>query len=239
MTPDTVQTRIGTLNFVDGVPTAETTQKRLRQSRLPARRGSLPQLHSRHVDRSDAPAATPSCGATSSTPGHHLRSVDRFQSAVAHAATPTPCTASVVPRPRDAMVRPSSRFRRAAGRARSTTRSSASSSTWACPAPMRGKGGKYLIVPAGYKGDAAEGREGRRRVLRRAFAVVRELADPARLPRRRQAGRGVEDVPRKASRSIRSARRRIRRRWSSSTARRCRSTRSTPTTSSSTKSSTT
>jgi hypothetical protein len=27
MTPDTVQTRIGTLNFVDGVPTVETTQK--------------------------------------------------------------------------------------------------------------------------------------------------------------------------------------------------------------------
>ena len=27
MTPDTVETRIGTLNFVDGVPTAETTQK--------------------------------------------------------------------------------------------------------------------------------------------------------------------------------------------------------------------
>ena len=26
LTPDTVQTRIGTLNFVDGVPTAETTQ---------------------------------------------------------------------------------------------------------------------------------------------------------------------------------------------------------------------
>jgi len=27
LTPDTVQTRIGTLNFVDGIPTAETTQK--------------------------------------------------------------------------------------------------------------------------------------------------------------------------------------------------------------------
>src|SRR5262245_35695149 len=27
MTPDTVETRIGTLKFVDGVPTAETTQK--------------------------------------------------------------------------------------------------------------------------------------------------------------------------------------------------------------------
>ena len=27
MTPDTVETRIGTLNFVDGVPTAETAQK--------------------------------------------------------------------------------------------------------------------------------------------------------------------------------------------------------------------
>jgi hypothetical protein len=26
MTPDKVETRIGTLNFVDGVPTAETTQ---------------------------------------------------------------------------------------------------------------------------------------------------------------------------------------------------------------------
>lgn len=27
LTPNTVQTRIGTLNFVDGVPTAETAQK--------------------------------------------------------------------------------------------------------------------------------------------------------------------------------------------------------------------
>ncbi len=44
----------------------------------------------------------------------------------------------------------------------------------------------------------AEGRETGRRILRRALAIARELADPARIPRGRQAGRGVEDVPRRA-----------------------------------------
>ncbi len=38
MTPDTVATRIGTLKFVDGVPTDETVASRLRQSRFPPRR---------------------------------------------------------------------------------------------------------------------------------------------------------------------------------------------------------
>ena len=157
MTPDTVETRIGTLKFVDGVPTDETTQNGLRPSRLPARRRGLPQLHPGRVDRSDAPGQRRD-GRDQEQPGRHLRSAARFQSAVPHRQHRhrlLHASFSIWRR----TGRPSSRFRPAAGPARSTTRSSASSSTWAAPAPTAGKGGKYLIVPADYKGDAAEGRK--------------------------------------------------------------------------------
>ena len=45
-TPDIVQTRIGTLNFSDGLPDADTVQEGLRQPRFRSRRGSLPVGHS-------------------------------------------------------------------------------------------------------------------------------------------------------------------------------------------------
>ena len=41
MTPDPVPTRLGTLTFVDGVPTAETARIALRQPGLPQGRGSV------------------------------------------------------------------------------------------------------------------------------------------------------------------------------------------------------
>ena len=55
------------------------------------------------------------------------------------------------------------------------------------PGPDQGKGGKYLIVPPDTRANSQK-----ERLLRCAFPIVRELADPSRLPRRRQAGRGVE-----------------------------------------------
>ena len=109
----------------------------LRQSRLPARRRGLPQLHSRRVRRSDAPGQRRN-GRDQEQPGRHLRPVAGFQSAVPHRQHRHRLlhASSSTWRPTG---RPSSRFRPAADPARSTTRSSASSSTWAGPAPTRAR----------------------------------------------------------------------------------------------------
>ena len=137
MTPDKVETRIGTLNFVDGVPTAETTQKVYDNLDLPARRGGLPQLHPCHFPRSD-PAGQGRTRRDQEQPGGHLRPTDGLQSALPHRQH----RHRLLHRPSSTwrrMGRPWSRFRPAAARARWTTPSSASSSTWARPDRTRAR----------------------------------------------------------------------------------------------------
>ena len=58
------------------------------------------------------------------------------------------------------------------------------------PGPDAGKGGKYLIVPAGYKGELPKDKkDGGEYFVARSPSYVNWLR-PARLPRGRQARRG-------------------------------------------------
>ena len=232
LTPDTVETRIGTLKFVDGVPTDETDAEGLRPPRLPAWRGGVPQLHPGRLDRSDCGWAASNCGATKSNQAvifdqlldsnplfltgntdtvYCFASLDLETDGPTVVEIPPGCGPGTV---NDAFFRFVDRHGH--------------------PRPRPGQGRQVPDRPAPLQGRVPKDK-GRRRVLRRALAVVRELADPARLPRGRQAGRGVEDVPRglkiyplsKAGNPPA---------MEFINGRRCRSTRSTPTTSSSTRS---
>ena len=196
MTPDTVETRIGTLKFVDGVPTAGDHAEGLRQPRLPARRRGVPQLHSRGFPRSASGWATSSWVRRKSQPGCHLRSTAGFQSAVAHGQhghrlllspsstceTDGPTVVEVPPGCGPGTVDDAFfRFVIDMG----------------APGPDRARAASTSSSLPTTRASFRRTRR-RRRVFRRALAVLRELAGPARLPGRRQAGRGVEDVPRRA-----------------------------------------
>lgn len=82
MTPNEVKTRIGTLNFVDGVPTTDTT--RLVYDHLDFLRGvEVPQFHTRGITRGDSPGEC-FAGSEEQSSRRDLRSVAGFQSAPAH-----------------------------------------------------------------------------------------------------------------------------------------------------------
>ena len=154
MTPDTVQTRIGTLKFVDGVPTDRDAAEGLRQPRLPARRRGVPQLHSRGLARSDAPGPGER-GATKSNQAvifdqlmdsnpllltgntdtvYCLAFLDLEADGPTVVEIPPGCGPGTV---NDAFFR----FVIDMG----------------APGPDRGKGGKYLIVPTSVQGRVAQG----------------------------------------------------------------------------------
>ena len=115
MTPDTVETRIGTLKFFDGLPTDETVAESLRPSRLSARRRGVPQLHPGHVDGSDSPRR----GGARSAKSNQAIIFDQLMDSNSLFLTPNTdtvyCFASSIWR---RTVRRSSRFRPVAGRAR-------------------------------------------------------------------------------------------------------------------------
>ena len=187
MTPDTVETRIGRLEFVDGVPTAATTA---------AVYDHLDFLRGVEVFLNFIPATSMEglrlgnveLGATRSNQVADLRPAARFGAADADGEHRYRLLQRVS-RPRD----------RRADRRRD-------------PAGLRPGYGQRCVLPLRHRhGDSrTRPRQGRqvphrsrqlrrrtagRRLLRFAIAVVRELADPAGIPGGRQAGRGVEDVP--------------------------------------------
>ncbi len=85
-------------------------------------------------------------------PGRHLRSVDGFQSALPHGQHRHGLLLRV-PRPGNGRAdgrRDPARLRAGHGERRILP---LRRWTWASPARTQGKGGKYLIVPASYKGD--------------------------------------------------------------------------------------
>ncbi len=150
-TPDTVQTRIGTLKFSDGLPDADTVQEGLRQPRFRSRRGSLPGWACRRPIRPGPPS-----GALS-------KPASRRIGALASPRTLADAGA-LVPDPEhgrglylgDAST---SRMGRWCCRchpvcwASSTTLTGAGSTTSDLTGPDQGKGGKYLVVPPDYKGE--------------------------------------------------------------------------------------
>ena len=188
LTPDTVETRIGTLTFVDGVPTAETAQKvydnldflrgvEVFLNFIPA--ASIEAMRLGNAER----GATTSHQAVifdqllDSNPLFLTGNTDTvYCSVILDLETDGPTVVEIPPGSGPGTVNDAFfRFVVDMG----------------FPGPDQGKGGKYLIVPARLPGRAPE-----RGIFRRAIPVACELADPSRFPRGWQAGRGVEDVPR-------------------------------------------
>ena len=62
------------------------------------------------------------------------------------------------------------------------------------PGPDAGKGGKYLILPPDYKGEMPKDKKDGGEYFVAQSTVLRELGSAARLPRRRQARCGRQDV---------------------------------------------
>ena len=150
LTPDTVETRIGTLNFVDGVPTAETTQRVYDTSTsCAASRSSSTSFPPRPSKRCAwaspkwaRPRATrPSSSTSCWTPIRCSSPETRTPSIAASMLdleTDGPTVVEVPPGSGPGTVNDAFfRFVVDMGG----------------PGPDQGKGGKYLIVPADYKGE--------------------------------------------------------------------------------------
>ena len=194
MTPDTVESRLGTLKFVDGVPTVETTKALY--DNLDFMRGvevflnfipatSMEALRLGNVDR----GATKSNQAVifdqlmDSNPLFLTGNTDTvYFMGFLDLEADGPTVIEIPPGSGPGTVDDAFfRFVTDMGG----------------PGPDQGKGGKYLIVPEWFKGEPPEGQERRRRVLRRTLAFQGELGRPARIPRGRQTRCGVEDVSRR------------------------------------------
>jgi hypothetical protein len=150
LTPDKVETRIGTLNFVDGVPTAETTQKvydnldflrgiEVFLNFIPA--ASLESMRLGHVEMG-APRSNQAIifdQLLDSNPLFLTGNTDTvYCSVVLDLETDGPTVVEVPPGSGPGTVNDAFfRFVVDMG----------------APGPDRGKGGKYLIVPPGYKGE--------------------------------------------------------------------------------------
>ena len=127
--------------------------------------------------------------------GSHLRPVDGLQSAVAHGNTDTVyCSVFLdLEARRPDRGRDPARLRTGHGQRRVLP----FRHRHGHPRPRAGQGRQVPDRSGVVQRRAAERREAWRRVLRRALTVVREPGHPSRLPRGRQARRGVEDVPRR------------------------------------------
>jgi hypothetical protein len=184
LTPNTVETRIGTLNFVDGVPTAETTRLvydhldflrgvevflnfipaasmegiRLGMARLGATRSNQVVIFDQLMD---------------SNPLFLTGNTDTVYCMVMlDLQADGPTVVEIPPGSGPGTVNDAFfRFVVDMG----------------APGPDKGKGGKYLIVPPGYKGE----------LPKEGYFVARSTSYVNWVPLRgfRQAGRGVEDVP--------------------------------------------
>ncbi len=173
MTPDTVETRLGTLNFVDGVPTAATTQ--LVYDNLDFMRGT--EVFLNFVPACSIEAIRLSFvarGAGKSNQVVHLRRPVRFQPAAADGqhrhrllhrpAGPGGGRAHRRRNPAQLRSRHGERrflpLRRRHGRAR------------AGPGRRRQVPDRARLV----RGRAAQGQDGRRRLFRRPFAVAKSTS---------------------------------------------------------------
>ena len=150
--PDKVETRFGTLNFFDGFPDKTSAEKLFRQPRLPACRAGIPARNS-----SSEPGCRPQCD-PQPWAGEHSRAdlgaAGRFADDRAHRQRQH-CLQLGMGRSQQ-RVRSCSKCRqRCSGR--STTSGSAGSSTSGSPARTRAQGGKYLLLPPGYKGEVPTG----------------------------------------------------------------------------------
>ncbi|RJG06894.1 DUF1254 domain-containing protein [Noviherbaspirillum cavernae] len=150
MTPDTVQTRIGTLNFVDGVPTAETTQKvydnldfirgiEVFLNFIPAASIESIRLGNAEMGATRSNQAVIFDQLLDSNPLLLTGNTDTvYCLAMLDLETDGPTVVEVPPGSGPGTVNDAFfRFVIDMG----------------IPGPDRGKGGKYLIVPAGYKGE--------------------------------------------------------------------------------------
>ena len=187
LTPDRVETRIGTLEFADGFPTEATARAALRPPRLPAGCRGVPQRRAGGVAGGDA-HRDGGGRRHGLPPGRHPR--------------PPAGLGPAVP---DRQHRHRLRVGHPRPRARRPHRRRD-------PARLRPDHRQRRLVPVHHRhGPAGSGsRRGRqvpdrarrlrradpRRVLRVGVAVADQLADPARPARRRQARRADPELPR-------------------------------------------
>ena len=150
MTPDTVETRIGTLNFVDGVPTAETTQKvydnldflrgvEVFLNFIPAASLEAMRLGNAEMGATKSNQAVIFDQLLDSNPLLLTGNTDTvYCSVILDLETDGPTVVEIPPGCGPGTVNDAFfRFVIDMGG----------------PGPDQGKGGKYLIVPAGYKGE--------------------------------------------------------------------------------------
>ena len=222
MTPDRVETRIGTLEFDDGFPTQADGRPAVRPPRLPAGRRGLPQSGCRprrwrRCASAWSSSASPRANQVAivddlldSNPLFLTGNTDTvYVSAILDLERDGPTVIEIPPGCGPTTVNDAwFRFITDMGK----------------PGPDRGQGGKYLIVPPGYDGPRPDGcyvSETPSRINWLISAACSSTGSPRRRPGRSTRG----------SRSTRCRGRTIRRRWSSSPCRARSSTPSTPTTS--------
>lgn len=160
MTPNRVETRIGTLNFVDGVPTAETT--RTLYDHLDFLRGV--EVFLNFVPAASLEALRMSFGDMGATKSHQVLIADKLADSnplFLTGNTDTVYALGLLDLERDGPTV----VEIPAGSGPGTVNDAFFRFVvdMGAPGPDRGKGGKYLIVPPGYKGalpkDAKDGGE--------------------------------------------------------------------------------
>ena len=186
LTPDRVETRIGTLEFADGFPTEATAQ--LLYDHLDFLRGVEAFLSG--VPAASLEAMRIGMEEVGVTACHQVGIVDQllnsdplfltgntdtvYVSGILDLERDGPTVVEIPPGCGPGTVNDAwFRFVTDMGR----------------PGPDRGQGGKYLIVPSRIRGTDP------RRALRVGVAVTDQLADPARPARRRQPGRADQELP--------------------------------------------
>jgi len=202
MTPDKVETHFGTLNFVDGVPTAETTQRLY---------DNLDYLRGVEVFLNFIPATSMEglrLGAIETVGGSEIKSNQAIIMDQLMDSNPLYLTGNTdtvycmifLDLEKDGPTV----IEIPAGTGPGTVDDAFFRFVidLGAPGPDAGKGGKYLILPPDYKGEQAH--RGRRpsggqwrEVLRRSIHVLRELGTAARLPRRWQTRCCHQDVQRR------------------------------------------
>ena len=201
MTPDKVETRLGTLNFVDGVPTAETTQKVY--DNLDFLRGT--EVFLNFIPATSMEGLRLGNAERGATKSNQVVIMDQLADSNPLWLTANTDTVYLFGLPRSASGWPdrgrdSARQRTRHGQRRLLPLRHRHGRR---PAPMRGKGGKYLIVPPGYKGELPKDKkDGGEYFVSRSPSYVNWLI-AARLPRRRQDRMRPRRCFARASRSIR------------------------------------